>query len=137
MNFSSRVRLFVRCFEDYREVRLLDHFIWCQIYFLESESSEPIGRSRCHAQVIRKPLVHDFHISYCHTELYLLFSGVKIVLLWPKLRLSKINSIKVNTTGMSVEAACQYAEDEVRWKYTLTLHLVIMSPHILLTMRRR
>ena len=54
-------------------------------------------RSCCsHAVVFGKTLVHEFPMSYSHTEWYLLFSRGEIVCeLGPKLRLSKSNQTKL------------------------------------------
>ena len=42
-----------------------------------------------YARVFGRTLVHEFLISYCHTEQCLFFFEVKQSLLWPKLHLSK------------------------------------------------
>ena len=44
-----------------------------------------------HVRVFMKTLLHEFPISYSHTECYLLFSRGEIVLAWLMLHLSKFN----------------------------------------------
>ena len=56
-----------------------------------------------HSRVFGKTLVHEFQISYTHTEWFLLFSRGEIVLAWPKLRLSKSNhTTTIHTSRCSI-----------------------------------
>ena len=48
-----------------------------------------------------KTLVHEFHISYSHIQWYFLFLLGEVVLLWLKIRLSKLNCNNNNFTAFS------------------------------------
>ena len=55
-------------------------------------------RSCCsHARVFGKTLVHEFPMSYCHTEWYLHFFAIRNSLCGQTLRLSKLNKAKLVT----------------------------------------